>query len=52
MKLEGSFVLKDTIDHEFTRDADVAEATPFPPVFPSNAVTGQYLIVSHGWFLE
>ena len=48
MKLEGSFMLKDTIDHEFTADADVAEATLFLAAFPSNALTGQSLIVSHG----
>ena len=52
MKIEGSFMLKDTIDHEFTTDADVAEAALFLAAFPSNAVTGQSLIVSHGWFME
>ena len=52
MKLEGFFMLKDTIDHEFTTDAGVVEAAPCLAAFPSNAVTGQSLIVSHGWFME
>ena len=36
-------MLKDTIDHEFTTDADVAEAALFLAAFPSNALTGQIL---------
>jgi 3-hydroxybutyrate dehydrogenase len=37
---------------EFTTVADVAEATLFFAAFPTNALTGQSLIVSHGWFME
>jgi len=45
-------MLKDTVDGEFTTVADVAEATLFFAAFPTNALTGQSLIVSHGWFME
>jgi 3-hydroxybutyrate dehydrogenase len=45
-------MLKDTVDGEFTTLQDVAEATLFFAAFPNNALTGQSLIVSHGWFME
>ena len=45
-------MLKDTVDGEFTTIEDVAEATLFFAAFPSNALTGQSLIVSHGWSME
>ena len=45
-------MLKETVDGEFTTTADVAEATLFFASFASNALTGQSLIVSHGWFME
>jgi hypothetical protein len=43
---------KETVDGEFTTIEDVAEATLFFAAFPNNALTGQSLIVSHGWFME
>jgi 3-hydroxybutyrate dehydrogenase len=45
-------MLKDTVDGEFTTVADVAEATVFFAGFESNALTGQSLVVSHGWFMQ
>jgi 3-hydroxybutyrate dehydrogenase len=45
-------MLKNTVDGEFTTLQDVAEATLFFAAFPTNALTGQSLIVSHGWFME
>jgi len=45
-------MLKDTVDHEFTTVEDVAEAALFFAAFKSKALTGQSLIVSHGWFME
>jgi 3-hydroxybutyrate dehydrogenase len=45
-------MLKDTVDGEFTTVADVAETALFFAAFPNNALTGQSLIVSHGWFME
>lgn len=45
-------MLKDTVDGEFTTTDDVAEAAVFFAAFESNALTGQSLIVSHGWSME
>ncbi len=45
-------MLKETVDGEFTTTEDVAEAAVFFAGFPSNALTGQSLVVSHGWFIQ
>ena len=45
-------MLKETIDGEFTTTADVAAAVLFLAGFETNALTGQSLVVSHGWFME
>ena len=45
-------MLKDTVDGEFTTTADVAEAVLFFAGFETNALTGQSLVVSHGWYME
>ena len=45
-------MLKDTVDHKFTTVEDVAEAALFFASFQSNALTGQSIVVSHGWFME
>jgi 3-hydroxybutyrate dehydrogenase len=45
-------MLKETVDGEFTTVQDVAEVALFFAAFPSNALTGQSLVVSHGWFME
>ena len=45
-------MLKNTVDGEFTTLNDVAELALFFAAFPSNALTGQSLIVSHGWHME
>jgi 3-hydroxybutyrate dehydrogenase len=45
-------MLKQTVDGEFTTVQDVAEVALFFAAFPTNALTGQSLIVSHGWFME
>lgn len=45
-------MLKDTVDGEFTTTDDVAQTALFFASFESNALTGQSLIVSHGWFME
>lgn len=44
--------LKNTVDGEFTTTADVAQAALFFASFASNALTGQSLIVSHGWSMQ
>ncbi len=45
-------MLKDTVDGEFTTVEDVAEAALFFASFESNALTGQSLVISHGWFMQ
>ena len=45
-------MLKNTVDGEFTTTGDVAEAVLFLAGFETNALTGQSLVVSHGWFME
>jgi 3-hydroxybutyrate dehydrogenase len=45
-------MLKETVDGEFTTVEDVAEVALLFASFPSNALTGQSLIVSHGWFMQ
>ncbi len=45
-------MLKETVDGEFTTTGDVAELAVFLAAFPSNALTGQSVVVSHGWFMQ
>ena len=47
-----NIMLKDTVDGEFTTVEDVAAAALFLAAFESNALTGQSLVVSHGWFMQ
>jgi 3-hydroxybutyrate dehydrogenase len=45
-------MLKETVDGEFTTVEDVAEVALLFASFPSNALTGQSMVVSHGWFMQ
>jgi 3-hydroxybutyrate dehydrogenase len=45
-------MLKETVDGEFTTTQDVAEAALFFASFESNALTGQSLVASHGWYMQ
>ena len=45
-------MLKDTVDGQFTTMQDVAQLAVFLATFPSNALTGQSVVVSHGWFMQ
>ena len=45
-------MLKDTVDGEFTTVRDVAAVALFFASFESNALTGQSLVVSHGWRMD
>jgi 3-hydroxybutyrate dehydrogenase len=47
-----TIMLKDTVDGEFTAVDDVARTAVFLAGFPSNALTGQSIVVSHGWFMQ
>ena len=48
----SKIMLGETVDKEFTTIEDVAEVALLFASFPTNALTGQSLIVSHGWFME
>ena len=45
-------MLGETVDGEFTTVEDVAEIALLFAAFPSSALTGQSLIVSHGWHMD
>ena len=45
-------MLKETVDGEFTTTQDVAATALFLATFPSNALTGQSITVSHGWHMQ
>ncbi len=45
-------MLKETVDGEFTTVADVANTVAFLAGFESNALTGQSVVVSHGWYMQ
>lgn len=45
-------MLKETIDGEFTSAQEVADVAVFLAAFPSLALSGQSVVVSHGWHME
>ncbi|MBC8740469.1 3-hydroxybutyrate dehydrogenase [Paraburkholderia sp. UCT31] len=45
-------MLKETVDGEFTTVEDVANTVAFLAGFESSALTGQSIIVSHGWSMQ
>jgi 3-hydroxybutyrate dehydrogenase len=45
-------MLRETVDGEFTSVDDVAKTALFLASFPSSALTGQSIVVSHGWFMQ
>ena len=45
-------MLRNTVDHEWTTEEDIARTCAFLTFSPTNAITGQSLIVSHGWHME
>jgi 3-hydroxybutyrate dehydrogenase len=45
-------MLKETVDGQFTTVEDVAQVALMFAAFPSNALTGQSIVVSHGWFMQ
>ena len=45
-------MLRQTVDGEFTTLDDVARTALFLAAFPTNALTGQSIVVSHGWFMQ
>jgi len=47
-----NIMLRDTVDGEFTTLADIADTALFLAAFESNALTGQSLVVTHGWHIQ
>jgi 3-hydroxybutyrate dehydrogenase len=45
-------MLKNTVDGQFTTLEDVAEVAVHLAAFPSAALTGQSIVVSHGWHMQ
>jgi 3-hydroxybutyrate dehydrogenase len=45
-------MLRDTVDGEFTTLKDIADTALFLAGFESNALTGQSLVVTHGWHIQ
>jgi len=45
-------LLGETVDKEFTMVSDVAEVALFLAAFKTNALTGESIIVSHGWHMN
>ncbi|APR39681.1 3-hydroxybutyrate dehydrogenase [Paraburkholderia sp. SOS3] len=45
-------MLGDTVDGEFTTIDDVANTVAFLAGFESAALTGQSIVVSHGWYMQ
>jgi len=48
----SNVMLKNTVDGEFTTLEDVAELAVSLAAFPSAALTGQAMVVSHGWHMH
>jgi len=44
-------MLKTTVDGTFTTELDIAEIAVFFASFPTNALTGQSVVASHGWHM-
>ncbi|ETD70770.1 3-hydroxybutyrate dehydrogenase [Pelistega indica] len=45
-------MLGDTVDGEFTTAQDIAQTALFLAAFPNKALTGQSVVVSHGWYVH
>ncbi|MCQ9329366.1 3-hydroxybutyrate dehydrogenase [Pelistega suis] len=45
-------MLGDTVDGEFTTTEDIAQTALFLAAFPNKALTGQSIVVSHGWHIQ
>jgi 3-hydroxybutyrate dehydrogenase len=48
----NNILLKNTVDNKFTTLAEVADAVYFFAATQNNSLTGQSLIVSHGWHMK
>jgi 3-hydroxybutyrate dehydrogenase len=51
-RVVNEVLLAETVDKQFTRVEDVAEVALMLAAFETNALTGESIVVSHGWFME
>ncbi|HET7313955.1 3-hydroxybutyrate dehydrogenase [Salinisphaera sp.] len=51
-EVRNQIMLGGTVDKEFTQASDIAEVAVFLAAFPSNALTGQSIVASHGWYMN
>ncbi|RLQ87194.1 3-hydroxybutyrate dehydrogenase [Notoacmeibacter ruber] len=51
-KVVNEIMLGNTVDQEFTTMEDVSDVAVFLASFRSNALTGQSIVVSHGWAMR
>jgi len=47
-----NIMLRETVNGQFTSMEDVAATAVFLASFPSNALTGQSIVVGHGHFMH
>jgi 3-hydroxybutyrate dehydrogenase len=45
-------MLGETVDRQFTTVEDIAEIALLVAAFKTNALTGESIIVSHGWHMN
>ena len=45
-------MLRETVDGEFTTTRDVADVALFIAAFKSGVISGQSIVVSHGWHMQ
>ena len=51
-RVVNEIMLGETVDKQFTRVEDVAEVALMLAAFPTNALTGESILVSHGWYMQ
>ena len=51
-RVVNEIMLGETVDKQFTTVEDVAEVALTLAAFKTNALTGQSIVVSHGWHMS
>ena len=51
-RVDKEVMLGETVDEEFTMVEDIAEVALLLAAFKTNAMTGESIIVSHGWHMN
>ncbi len=51
-RVVNEVMLGETVDKQFTMVSDVAEVALMLAAFKTNAMTGEFIIVSHGWHMN